>query len=108
MTWWVWSILANFGIASIEYTNRTLGQSGAAFFTYVLPITLLPIIFTQYALFKSWSTAPTLMLAWVTFATGNMLLRLGTSWVAGEPPSLLTVAGVGLVLAGALAIKGGS
>ena len=99
----MWSLVANFTIAYIEYLNRVVQF---ATFGHALRVTWPLILVAQCGLFYAWRGAPALMVAWMVFFIGNVTLRLGTTWAAGEPPNLQVAAGLALVVAGALTIKG--
>lgn len=106
MTWWMASLLANFSIATLEYLNRT---AGFVDFRHALTMTAPFILLSQFGLFYTWRDAPSFMFAWAFFFAGNATMRLvNAQWFVGEPLSPLTLAGVGVIVAGACLVKMGS
>ncbi len=94
--WFVWSVVANFAIATTEYMNRTGGftHAGEAF------LRTGPLIFlAQVGLFYAWRDAPSFMYAWAIFTAGNIALRvLSAHYLVGERLTLSVGFGVGLVI----------
>jgi len=105
MHWVMTAFMACSGIQVVEYLNRTMGHTGWA---RVLLWTCVPIVFSQWSLWMTWKNAPSLMMAWIYFTVINSIMRLGTSYMAGETPNLYTYAGVALALGAAGLIKYGS
>lgn len=104
MTWWMWSIVANFMIVLVEAVNRTATVGPLE----TLPKTFLPIALMQIALFYAWQGAPSLMMAWAFLTVGSAVLRVLTvRFVVGEPVGLLVVAGVMVMIAGGRLISMG-
>lgn len=103
--WYCWALLANVLIMVIEYLNRT----GEYPHYFAALLHTAPLIFiAQAGLHYSWKLAPSMMLAWAVFTTGNCLLRLvNTTWMVGEVPSMQTLAGVALLMAGVFMVKSG-
>ena len=98
LPWWVWGIVANIGIAVTEYLNRT-GKFGS--FLEALPYTALPIVIAQMGLLYAWRGAPSLMIAWVAFTTGNSVLRIINARVfVAEPLTVWAYVGVGTITLG--------
>lgn len=106
MTWWMASILANVGIAVVEYLNRTQSYEG---FHNAVMVTGPFILVAQYGLWRAWDGAPSFMLAWAFFTACNGLLRLiSAQWFVGEGLNLTTMVGVSVIYAGVYLIKVGS
>jgi len=102
MPWWVASGLANVAIGVIEYVNRT---GGYASYIQLLKVTGPFILLANWCLWQSWSGAPSLMTAWVVFSSGNIMIRLATSYWIGEQPNLMVWSGVMMVVGGSYLIK---
>ncbi len=106
MPWWIaTSLLANAAIISVEYLNRQQPDLGSA-----LMRTWPLIILAQVCLYFSWHYAPSLMVAWATFALGNSLMRLVMVGSAlGEPMKMTwTVGGIALMMLGSYLVKVGT
>lgn len=101
--WWLASILANVCICAIEYLNRA---GGFADFRHAVTTTGPLIILAQWGLFYAWRDAPSMLLAWAFFTTGNAVLRLISSHFAvGEELNWMVAAGVSLMFAGVCVLK---
>lgn len=99
--WWLAALLANLCIMRVEAVNR--GATGQ--FWETLPYTAPFILLGQVGLFYCWKDAPTFLTAWVCFTSGNLALRLlSTYLIVGEPLSIQTWLGTALVFAGALTV----
>lgn len=93
MPWWLCGLMANAGIVMTEYLNR---QNYGGTFLNTIPYTFAFIMIAQWGLYRSWSTAPTMMAAWAFFTAGNSAMRLVNShFMVGEPMSSKQI---GLVL----------
>ncbi len=106
MPWYVASLLSNVCIMYVEYMNR--GAAGT--FWQTLPYTAVPIVLAQWCLFHTWNNAPHWMVAWVVFAIGSSIMRVGAVYLgAGDEISQWphVLLGVTVMLAGALLVKEG-
>lgn len=91
MTWWVGTVIAVAGIQLLEYMNRTMQFDN---FLVALKYTAVVILIGQYGLWKSWSGAPSLLMAWVMFFSLNVACRtVLLTYLVGEPPSVGQLAG---------------
>jgi len=105
MTWWMWAVVSNVTIMVIEYLNRTAGFVGPF---DAFKITFPLILIAQIGLFYCWRDAPQMLLAWTVFTLGNCILRLiSATWFVGEVPTLTTLVGVALIMAGGALVKVG-
>ncbi len=96
--WWIWSLVANFTIAIVEYLNRTGGYEN---FGVALLRTAPLILVAQCGLFYTWRDAPSFMFAWAFFTAGNVGLRVISShYFVGEKITLLAGLGVSLIILG--------
>lgn len=104
--WWVASIVANVAITGCEYLNRAGGYET---FGQAILRTGPLILVAQWALWRSWSGAPSFLLAWATFSLGGLFLRvLSARFLLGEPLGWRTLAGVVLVAFGAHLVRSGA
>ena len=103
LPWWAYSLVASMSIALLEYTYRN--ATFASFWQgayFVLPLNAL----VAYGLFHAYRGAPSFLFAWVFFFVCNMTLRLGVAqWALEEPISMVNLAGVALVFAGAALLR---
>jgi hypothetical protein len=105
--WWVAGLLANIAICGVEYFNRTRGAGGGGWLT-VLPFTFPFIVLGQWALYRSWNGAPTMMVAWMYFTLGNNVIRLASSyWLVGERFGWQVPVGCAVMFAGSWLVKAG-
>lgn len=105
--WWVCSILSNVAIITVEYLNR---YSGGGSWLMALRFTWPLIILAQWCLWRSWSTAPHWLSAWMVFTIGNSLVRVLAVGVfgAGEVAAWWRVlTGITVMMAGSFLLKGG-
>ncbi len=106
MTWVLWSLVANACIMFVEYTNR---HTGTGTWLSVLPYTIGPIIVAQFGLYKAFSGAPHLMVAWLAFTLGNSVMRVSmvgfTGSTTGEHYHWAIMPGIALMMAGAFIVK---
>ena len=102
--WVLFSLFSNLAIIATEYINRTtVGGFGPAI------VKTWPLIFAaQFCLFKSFNGAPHWMTAWVVFALGNAIMRVGAVQVfaIGEISSWpYVLSGIGVMIGGAFVLK---
>lgn len=104
---WVFALmLSNVCIAAIETLNR---HAESPNFVRQLAYTGPLILAAQWGLFEGFRGAPAFMVAWCVFTMGNSLVRLvNVQWFVGEPLNWRTLLGVGLILAGGIAVKLGT
>jgi hypothetical protein len=102
MPWWLPLVVSSCCIQFVEYTNRRAESWQAA-----LPVTIVPIIISQWGLFYGWRYAPAMLTAWAMFTLTNSILRIGSSVVLGENFSYLTPVGVAVMFAGATLVREG-
>lgn len=101
--WWIGSLVANVGIARIEYLNRIAKFDS---FEDALTHTWWLILISQYGLFNAWNGAPSFMAAWAVFTAGNFFLRLiSARFLVGEPMTIWTYVGALCVFAGGAVVK---
>lgn len=104
--WWAASLLSNVVIIATEHINR----HATAGWLSVLPQTLPLIVIAQFCLFRAFNGAPHWMWAWAVFALGNATMRLvavGMFGTDGMGNWLRVIAGVVIMLGGALFMKSG-
>jgi len=102
--WMFWGIVANLAICFIETVNHT---NKAGNWAGTLLWTALPILVCQWALYRLFAGAPTLLVAWIIFTIGNSLFRvLSQSWWMGNPVTPWQIAGISIMIAGAYLVKG--
>lgn len=105
LPWWAAGLLANFAIMFVEYFNRTRGAGG---WLAVLPYSLPFIVIGQWALYRSWHGAPTMMIAWAYFTLGNNVIRLLSSYIlVRETFDWRVPAGCAVMFAGSMLVKAG-
>lgn len=98
MNYWLWALVAVSCTTWIEYVNRAWQMPS---FWHILPYTAPAIVLLQTSIFYLWRDAPSLMIAWILFASGAAFLRFGTAaLLLGEPIGWRTVLGAVLVVAG--------
>jgi hypothetical protein len=96
--------MASCVFVGIEYISRTSSVGMPMTLLRVLPLA----VSGQIALYYTFQTAPSWLMAWFVFAFGSSALRVAVShYVAGEPVSWMTVGGVLLMITGGFAIKTG-
>lgn len=100
--WWVVSLASNAAIIRTEYLNRTAPSFPAA-----LVNTWPLILFAQACLFYSYNRAPSLLIAWVVFTTGNSAMRLIMARFFLDEPfrPAWALAAASLMIAGSYCIK---
>ena len=105
LPWWAAGIVANGAICAVEYFNRTQGATGwMGALRYTLPF----IIIGQWALYRSWHGAPTMIVAWMFFTIGNNLVRLLSSYfLVGERFGWQVPLGCAVMFAGSYLVKMG-
>lgn len=105
--WFVAVVISVLAIARTEFLNRTLPTSDG--FMGALSHTWWLIILAQWGLWRGWSAAPSMLLAWALFTCLNNVVRLGNAqWAVGEPPSPLAIVGSALMFVAAWMVKAGS
>ena len=105
LPWWAAGLLANMAVCFVEYFNRTRGAGG---WLAVLPYSLPFIIIGQWALYRSWHGAPTMMIAWAYFTLGNNVIRLASSyWMVRETYDWRVPLGCAVMFGGSMLIKAG-
>ncbi len=103
MSWIIYSFLANLGAIALEYLYR-LGFFSS--FWKALPFILPVAIAIQFGLYGAFSKAPSYLLAWAVFFTGNAILRSLVSFVLlNEPVEIVKILGLVLIGLGAYLIK---
>lgn len=103
MTWWASGMLANLCIMIVESVNRSNTYGS---FAGTIPYTITFILLAQWGLYHSWSTAPTMMMAWAFFTCGNSAMRLvSNQYVVREPLDWRQVVLVGMMVGCAFLIK---
>lgn len=102
LPWWAVSLISNVAIIATEYLNRTSPTLWAAW-SRTWPL----ILVAQAGLWFSYRHAPTLMVAWVVFTTGNSAIRLlMAATVLGEPfRPQWALLGAGCMVAGSFCVK---
>ena len=101
ISWLFWLIIANVGIFFTEASYRQGGD-----FLQKIPVLAVPIIASQYGLFKGFSAAPSLLVASATFTLLNVALRLVNVHRLGEELGAYQYAGVALIMVGSFLVKG--
>lgn len=99
--WIFWLIVANIGIFFTEASYRQGGD-----FLQKIPMLAVPIIASQYSLFKGFSSAPSLLVASATFTLLNVALRLVNVHRLGEELGIYQYTGVVLIMCGVFLVKG--
>lgn len=95
MAWWQWLVLSNVAIAVVEYLYRKGVYDS---FLQSVPIIIVPVLVGQVGLFYGFRSAPSLIVAGITFSVVNSLLRMGNTLVLGERLSVYQVLAVILML----------
>jgi hypothetical protein len=98
--WVFYSLLANLMALILEYLYRTrFYPNYLAGLPVILPIALI----LQFGLFYSFRFSPSYLSAWLAFFSVNLISRaLISRFVLEEPMSWLTIAGLFLVVIGAI------
>lgn len=105
LPWWASSLGANASITMIEYLNRTAGYPT---FAHALCHTAPLILLAQWGLYRSWSAAPSFLMAWLFFSMGNAVMRIiSARFFVGEPISPATWVGVVLAIAATVVARFG-
>ena len=103
MNWIVYSILANISIAYVEYINHAADKPT---WLQALPYTAVPIIIAQYALYRAFSGASSMFLAWAVFTVGNSLMRVvSVKYMVNQPVNIYHICGIVGMLASAYVVK---
>ena len=103
MNWILASLMANVCIAVVELINRS-GNYGS--FASTLRYSFIFILIAQFGLYRSWSTAPSMLMAWLVFTVGNNVLRLiSNHYFVGEPVNWRQIAIVCAMFGCAIAMK---
>ena len=106
MHWIAYSILANVFIAFIEYINHAAGKPN---FGSALLITGIPILICQYALYRAFSGANSMFMAWMVFTVGNSLCCvISVKLFVHQPISHYQLLGISVIILGGYLIKMGS
>lgn len=105
MPWWAWLIVANGAVVFNEYVARRGSYDS---FIAALPLVFVPTMLIQCGIFYGYRGAPSFMLGWAVYFVLSVCLRFGNALAVGEPPTVLTVLGVLVVVFGAVLIKLGS
>jgi multidrug transporter EmrE-like cation transporter len=94
--WILSSLIANLAIAVLEWNHRT-SSVGWVSLSRAVPL----IAVCQAALWYSWRTAPSVMVAWAILTFGNSLLRVvNTQFILGEPMTSNKWVALALISAG--------
>lgn len=103
--WWGASLVSNATIVAVEYMNRT---GGYPTFGHALLRTAPLILVMQWGLFRAWSGAPTMLLAWAFFVAGNTVARLLSVQflVPGERVSTQELVATAVIVGGVFLMKG--
>lgn len=102
MHWLLWIVLANGGIAWMEYQYRAGHYSS---FWSALPYIILPMLCGQIGLFYGFRGAPSLFLCGAVFTLINVALRVINSFLLGETPNLYNWLGIALLVVSTLLLK---
>ena len=103
LPWWAWSLVANMGIAVVEYLNRTGGFEN---FTQALPYTIWPIAAAQMGLLYAFKGAPSFMAAWAMFTVCNSAFRvINARYFVQESLTVWAYVGVLIVLLGGYVVS---
>ena len=103
MPWFLPLLLASACIQFVEFTNRRADTWSSA-----LPVTLIPIVISQWGLYYGWRHAPAMLTAWAVFTLTNAMLRaFVTSWAVGEHFTYLTPLGIAVMFAGQVLVREG-
>lgn len=99
---YLWGLLASLCALVIEYTFRSTKVS----WVELLPITAVPMVVINYAIFRTLRVADSWLSATVVFAVCNVSMRVVLAvWVLHERPKLGVWIAAGLLL-GAAVIRG--
>jgi len=104
--WWVFSLLAN---VSIMFVEATYARSAGGTWALLVPRVALPIILSQYCLFRAFSGASHWFAAWAFFSVSNSLLRTASVYYTGHDVGnwSLVVAGIATMFGGTFLLKSG-
>jgi len=106
VNWVLWSLLANVSALLVEYVNRKDMFGG---FLAGLPYTIWPMVVIQVALYYSFKTAPTYMMAAMVFTVGNAVLRVvSNSMFVNEELNWMIGLGVAGMVVSGIVVKVGS
>jgi drug/metabolite transporter (DMT)-like permease len=99
---YIWAFLASIGIMFLEYIYHNVKITS---FWSILYITILPIVGSQFCLYKMFQEGKTIWIAAIAFTLINALLRVVNTLLYGEPLSWQVVCGIICMLIGSIVIS---